>query len=272
MEFRWFFTTEALFNETPTEREKRKQLARDYNTGVVECDEPGKTKRDIDPPKNVIVEDNTLQRHIDRWGVINAKDNLDREIYTTLLQEDNKYSRYSRSQVKKYVMDYSDYSEWIWDNKINRMCPEPFSFHIKTGSFIADEMRGQVVGLWREKTKDGWSSLAVMTKWEWRYMDEDSLQTYKEGINSLYGRPSEEREYYIINTEQMEADIDGVFYCNRCGQDTDEIHHGYCSLCHHYIAQECVDDDETVPDETDEYIIHRMELQAEIEADIARGK
>jgi len=223
--------------------------------------------------KNEIVENADLQKHIDRWGVINEKDNLQREIYTVLLQEDDKYRRYSRSQVKKYVMSYSDYSEWIWDNKINRMCPEPFSFHIKTGSFIADEMRGQVVGLWREKTKDGWSSLAVMTKWEWRYMDEDSLQTYKSAINSIHGMPSEEREYYIINTEQMEFDIDlPTLYCNQCGGDTDELHHGYCSSCHQELAQEFMEDNESVPDDIDEYLCHKMELEAERMSDIRRGK
>jgi hypothetical protein len=214
-----------------------------------------------------------LQKHIDRWGVINAKDNLHREIYTVLLQEDNKYSRYSRSQVKKYVMEYSDYSEWIWDNKIKIMCPEPFAFHIKTGSFIADEMRGQVVGLWREKTKDGWSSLAVMTKWDWRYMDEDSLQTYKSAINSIHNMPSEEKEYYIVNTEQMECDIDlPTLYCNQCGGDTDELQHGYCSSCHQELAQEFMEDNESIPEDIDEYLCERMELEAERLSDIRRGK
>jgi hypothetical protein len=147
-------------------------------------------------------------------------------------------------------MDYSDYSEWVWDNKINRMCPEPFSFHIKTGSFIADEMRGQVVGLWREKTKDGWSSLAVMTKWEWRYMDEDSLQTYKSAINSLHGGASEEREYYIINTEQMEADIDAEVL----------------------EAMDYLEENGKVPDDIDEHICHLIEYEAERQSDIRRGK
>jgi len=156
------------------------------------------------PPKNEIVEaEDTLQKHIDRWGVINAKDNLKREIYSTLLQENNNYSKYTKAQVYKYTTDYFEYSEWIWANKINTMCPEPFAFHIKIGSFIADEMRGQVVGLYRDKNKEGWSSLKVMTKWDWRYMDEDSLQTYKSATNELYGREPDEREYYIVNTEAM---------------------------------------------------------------------
>jgi hypothetical protein len=191
-----------------------------------------------------------LQKHIDRWGVINAKDNLKREIYSTLLQENNNYSKYTKAQVYKYTTDYFDYSEWIWANKINTMCPEPFAFHIKIGSFIADEMKGQVVGLWREKTKDGWSSLAVMTKWDWRYMDEDSLQTYKSATNALYGKEPDEREYYIVNTEAMECDIDS----------------------HQELAQELMDNNESVPDDIDEYICHQLELQAEIESDIRRGK
>jgi len=200
--------------------------------------------------KNVIVEETDIEKHIKAWGKINAKDNLKREIYSILLQENDKYRRYTKSQVYKYVSDYSDYSEWIWKHKINRMCPEPFSFHIKTGSFIADEMVGQVVGLWRENTADGWSSLAVMNKYDWRYMDEDSLQTYKEGINSLYGRKYGEREYYIINIEEMEMDME---------EEYEE-------------AKNYMLENGSVPDDIDEHICYQLEVYAELQNDIRRGK
>jgi len=219
--------------------------------GIQEMSAP--EKRVIKVKKNEIV-DTDIEKHIKAWGKINRLDNLKREIYSTLLQENDKYSRYTKEQVYKYVSDYSDYSEWIWTNKINRMCPEPFAYHIKTGSFIADEMRGQVVGLWREKTKDGWSSLAVMTKWDWRYMDEDSLQTYKCGMAKAFGKDADEREYFIINTEQMECDLE---YLSHPILDT---------------LEGVMEDNESVPDEIDDYLCYQIELQAEIDADIARGK
>ena len=168
-------------------------------------------------------------------------EDLQREIYSTLLQDDNKYSSYSKGQVLKYVMDYSNYSEWIWCNKINLICPAPFAFHIKTGSFIADEMRGQVVGLWRERMNGDWSSLAVMTKSEWRDMDDEYLRirTTSEGC-----------EYYIINTEQMECDIDIQLL----------------------EAMDYLEENGVVPDDIDEYLCERLELEAERRSDILRGK
>lgn len=81
-------------------------------------------------------------------------------------------------------------------------------------------------------------------------MDEDSLQTYKSAINSLHGGASEEREYYIINTEQMEADIDAEVL----------------------EAMDYLEENGKVPDDIDEHICHLIEYEAERQSDIRRGK
>ena len=114
-----------------------------------------------------------------------------REIYALMCDFNEKYEEYSIKQMAKYITDYFEYQDWVWNTKINRMCPEPFSFHIKTGSFIADEMKGQVLGVYREKTLDGYTDFQVMTKHEWRNMDIDTF--------------NDTNEYWILNLEDMEA-------------------------------------------------------------------
>jgi hypothetical protein len=128
-----------------------------------------------------------------------------------------------------------------------------------------------------------------MTKWDWRYMDEDSLETYKAGMNSILGRPSEEREYYIINTEELENeplpkkpetrgrprkylrcdDCKKVRLpyrpCMYCPKDDEELN---------AIAEDIAMDAERMEKEYSdiEHLCHQLELDAERQADIMRGK
>jgi len=97
-----------------------------------------------------------------------------------------------------------------------------------------------------------------MTKWDWRYMDEDSLQTYKSAINTLYGREPDEREYYIVNTEAMEKIEEEETPTERMERWMSVIGD--------------ISDVPEIPDDIDQYVCDQLELQAEIESDIRRGK
>lgn len=190
---------------------------------------------------------------------------LAKSIYDQMVEFDSRYSKYSLKTMTKYITNYDSYSEWVWDNKIKRMCPEPFSFYVKVGAFIADEMRGQVLGLYREKTTEGWGDLVVMSKYEWRYMDEDTLHTYKAAVkDALSLTPykdcwAPEREYYILNLEHMEW--------------IDEPEETLSESMDRWM--EALSDDEDldgIDEDIDEYIIHMLQYKSEMESEILRGK
>ena len=117
---------------------------------------------------------------------------------------------YTPEQMMKYITTWEDYKEWVYTHKIETKCDKPYCWYINTGEFIADEMRGQVIGLYRDKSETGWGDWQVMDKYDWRYMDEDNLQTYKGAIKKIMDMRSQqwdaepEREYIIINLEQLE--------------------------------------------------------------------
>ncbi len=120
--------------------------------------------------------------------------------------------KFPRNLIRDNTVDYSEYHEWIWDNKIRPMCPMPFQFYINTGKFVGDEMRGQVLGIYRDRYDDGtYSRFFPMTKYDWYEMDEyaesiDRRHIYEECIriwNPKY-KFDAVKEHYIVNIEAMD--------------------------------------------------------------------
>ena len=196
---------------------------------------------------------------------------IQNELYNTLLNWKCGYEKYSKKQITEHTMSWGEYSEWIYKYKIKSMCSEPYCYYIKTGAFIADEMRGQVLGIYRERLGIGannWSSMWIMDKYDWRAMDRD---------NDL----DPEREYWIINTEELECCEEAIepdeaititYHCARCCGDVPKLSHGYCDTCHSELAEEFMDDLDAMPEDLDDYLCSRLELEAERLADIRRGK
>jgi hypothetical protein len=232
--------------------------------------------------------DMELKKHIDFWGRINKKSQPhlfhskeDLALYKAFKEYREGLCDYTLEQMKKYITTWDEYKEWVYKYKIESMCEPPFCWYIKTGEFIADEMRGQVIGLYRDKSETGWGEWQEMDKYDWRYMDEDNLHTYKGAIKSIMDMRGQqwdaepEREYTIINLEELECHETArvVKHCMSCGSDTYELKHDtYCESCSIELAESFMEDEEDIPEDIDEYICERMEIEAERLSDILRGK
>jgi hypothetical protein len=126
-------------------------------------------------------------------------------------------------------------------------------------------MRGQVLGLYREKEEDGtYSQFFQMNKYDWKEMDEYETNTARrQGMeqcvriwNPKYKMDSV-REFYIVNTEEMDWEvIDSDYY-----ESQDDIIEDYMFR----ERKELLEDDSDVLD-------NMLESWLERNADIARGK
>jgi hypothetical protein len=189
-------------------------------------------------------------------------------IRKALIEEMPSMKQYSVNAIYKHIVTLDDYKTWVWENKIYRICPAPYCYHIKTGAFIADEMKGQVIGLFKERKSNGdFAEYEIMDKYEWRYIDEDNLQAYKLGMvrtikvlaNTDWSDP--ERVYWVVNTEELEADD------SDSEDENESLDEETIDALDAYIIEHGV-----LPDDVDEYVLERFQLHQEIEADILRGK
>jgi len=178
-----------------------------------------------------------------------------------LVKWNPKYKEYGWEQIEQHIYNYFEYSEWVFDEKIRLACPEPFCFHISTAEFIADEMCGQVLGLYRTKTARGWTPFKVMDKYDWRYLGETTLHTYKDAMNVYLPEQHKEpeRDYWIINTEELEEEAPEP--------DEDPDFDQEEALSDWYVRPTA-----KVSNELDDYVCDRVNTDAEHQFELLRGK
>jgi len=123
-------------------------------------------------------------------------------IYNILVETYPKMKRLSKELILENTLTLDEYYEWLYTNKIS-CCPKPWCWYIKNGEFIADEMRGQVLGVTR---KNNYPLFRMMDKWDWRSCDDVEVPCNHE-IVVVNIEPLFEERAYIYGAE-LDSDTD----------------------------------------------------------------
>lgn len=159
-----------------------------------------------------------------------------------------RWTMVNRSLLKAHTYTMEDYiGAKFYDDHLE-YAPEPYKFYIKTGSYIAGELMGQIIGF-KVKGED----VEMLDKHEWRGIDDDCS-------------PEEaEWEYFVVCVDDILESLYGV-EPEDIAPDSDDL-------------QEWIDYqlDTGKPPEglsvwEEDYLSQKVEAWLEYQADIARGK
>lgn len=158
--------------------------------------------------------------------------------------------------IQKFAYNVEEFQDAIWDNDISISCPEPFKFHIKTWSYICDELwNGQdsVVGFRRDVSStyhyEPVIKYRVLGKWDYRELDEEGA----ERKDTWFIHTDDLLEY--VEAELVEWDNEDAIEALEAWND----------------AQSGINRDEFSEAEL-ERLEQKIELWNEVQADIIRGK
>jgi hypothetical protein len=109
----------------------------------------------------------------------------------------------STEQLRRFMMTKEDFGEWVWEKHI-QYAGEPWKYHIKTYSFVKDELYREVGGIKIRVLEDGSHNMNVMNKYECYALDTE------EDIDA--------DEIYFVRFE----DLDNEIYWAEEAEDSDE--------------------------------------------------
>lgn len=111
-----------------------------------------------------------------------------------------------------------DFNEWVWEKHI-QYAGEPWKFHIKTYSFVKDELYREVGGIKIRVNDDGSHDINVMNKYECYALDTDEdidadeiyFVRFEDLDNEIYwAEQAEDSEEELDEDIRAEVEADGL--------------------------------------------------------------
>jgi hypothetical protein len=138
------------------------------------------------------------------------------ENYSIPATQRRRLANASIDQLRRFMMTKEDFGEWVWEKHI-KYAGEPWMYHIKTFSFVKDELFREVGAIKIRVLEDGSHNMNVMNKYECYELDEPNADIDADEIyfvrfedldNEIYW--AEEAESSEDEEIKAEVEADGI--------------------------------------------------------------